>query len=145
MIQHQKGPASDLSITSANRSDAFTSRTLSESRTKLLLATPDQLSRYDLAEMNLLMACGLHGAEDLDIPSLLGRVDEWAAKVAAETERKRSTFRPNPSCPTDARYRGYMLIKTLRDEFGLKHYLLPEKGHRLRRRHHPVTRRHQRL
>lgn len=78
--------------------------------------------------VNLLCATGLPGSEDLDIGQCLATLDQWAQVVAVETERFRPNFRPNPSCPTDARYRCYMLIKVVRDGFGLRHHLLPDKG-----------------
>ncbi|HQZ66098.1 MAG TPA: hypothetical protein PLY87_13510, partial [Planctomycetaceae bacterium] len=54
--------------------------------------------------------------------------DEMAIAVDKETEAFRPNFRPNPSCPTEAHYRGYMLLKACRDCYGLRHFLLPEKG-----------------
>ncbi len=97
-------------------------------RARLLQTTPSELGRHDVAEVNLLMAAGLPGAEELDVARCLATIEEWTGVVAAETERHQMNFQPNPSCPTVAHYRGYMLIKTLRDAFGLKHHLLPDKG-----------------
>ncbi len=47
----------------------------------LLKMTPEQLAKLDLAEMNLLCATGLPGAEDLHIDQCLTRLDEWAQRV----------------------------------------------------------------
>lgn len=53
----------------------------------LLKMSPAELADVDFALMNLLCAKGLPGAEDMDIPAILKKLDEWAAKVAFETER----------------------------------------------------------
>jgi hypothetical protein len=54
---------------------------------KLLAMTPDELKDVDIAEMNLLCATGLPGAENLDVPKCMARLDERAAHVQAETQR----------------------------------------------------------
>lgn len=53
----------------------------------LLKMSPAELADVDFALMNLLCAKGLPGAESMDIPAILKKLDEWAAKVAFETER----------------------------------------------------------
>ena len=53
----------------------------------LLAMAPDQLAQVDIAEMNLLCATGLPGAENLDIDKCLAKLDEWAARVKFETAR----------------------------------------------------------
>ena len=53
----------------------------------LLKMTPEQLADVDIAEMNLLCAVGLPGAEKLDIDQALATLDQWAKKVAFETDR----------------------------------------------------------
>ena len=53
----------------------------------LLKMTPEQLAKVDLAEMDLLCATGLPGAGNLDVQHCLARLDEWANKVAYETQR----------------------------------------------------------
>ncbi len=53
----------------------------------LLKMSPAELANVDFALMNLLCAKGLPGAEDLDVPAILTKLDEWAGKVAFETER----------------------------------------------------------
>ncbi len=53
----------------------------------LLTMVPDQLAEVDIAEMNLLCATGLPGAENLDIAECMARLDQWAVKVRYETER----------------------------------------------------------
>ena len=53
----------------------------------LLKFPAEKLGDVDIAEMNLLCATGLPGAESLDIDRCLARLDEWAMKVKRETER----------------------------------------------------------
>lgn len=48
---------------------------------------PAELADVDFALVNLLCAKGLPGSEDMDIPAILKKLDEWAAKVKFETER----------------------------------------------------------
>lgn len=43
-----------------------------------------RLDEYDIAELNLFAASGLPGTEDLDVPALLDRLDEWAEQVKFE-------------------------------------------------------------
>lgn len=94
----------------------------------LLEMSETQLTEVDVGEMNLIVAAGLPNGPQFDRKTYLKMLDEMAMKVAAETESFRPNFRPNPSCPTEAQYRGYMLLKSCRDCYGLRHFLLPEKG-----------------
>ncbi|MFB3893016.1 MAG: transglutaminase family protein [Phycisphaerae bacterium] len=70
----------------APRTTVLPSRTVN-SLDELLGLSPEHLAGVDLAEMNLLCATGLPGAEGLDIDRCLARLDEWAAKVKIETDR----------------------------------------------------------
>lgn len=54
---------------------------------ELLKMMPSHLAGIDIAEMNLLCATGLPGAEALDINRSLARLDEWAGRVKLETDR----------------------------------------------------------
>ncbi|NIA16256.1 MAG: hypothetical protein GWP08_19510 [Nitrospiraceae bacterium] len=53
----------------------------------LIAMPPEQLADVDIAEMNLLCAAGLPGAENLGIDKCLATLDQWAARVKFETER----------------------------------------------------------
>ena len=53
----------------------------------LVEMAPEQLAAVDIAEMNLLCATGLPGAQKLDLDRCLARLDEWAARVKLETDR----------------------------------------------------------
>lgn len=52
---------------------------------------------YDLAAINLVCAQGLRGAEDLDIPACLARLDFWARQVAVEAGNRRAQFDRDPA------------------------------------------------
>jgi hypothetical protein len=54
---------------------------------ELLRMPPEQLAQIDIAEMNLLCATGLPGAESIDIAKCLARLDDWAEHVRSVTER----------------------------------------------------------
>ncbi|MBN2448658.1 MAG: hypothetical protein JXO22_18170 [Phycisphaerae bacterium] len=86
---------------------------------------PDELANVDLAMMSLLCAKGLPGAEDLDIPAALAKLDEWAAKVKSETERHlyratdpRYAEHYNHS---EARLRAEFIVQVLQEDCGV-HY-----------------------
>ncbi len=60
---------------------------LSESVRRLCDMSDAELAVYDIAELNLMVASGLPGAENLDIGSLLQKLDGWADFVRWVTER----------------------------------------------------------
>ena len=92
---------------------------------ELLKLTPQQLARVDIAEMNLLCATGLPGAEKLDIDACLARLNEWAAQVSSVTHRH--LYRVTDPRYADeykkseAYFRAYMLLQTLQEDCGV-HY-----------------------
>lgn len=63
------------------------SRVVPGSYHELLALSPEALAEVDIALVNLVCARGLPGAEGLDIPAVLTRLDEWAERVRSETER----------------------------------------------------------
>jgi hypothetical protein len=91
----------------------------------LLKMPPEQLADVDIAEVNLLCAMGLPGAEKLDIDHCLATLDRWAARVASET--RRHLYRV-----TDPRYadhyrhseaylRAEFLVQVLYEDLGIKY------------------------
>ncbi len=54
------------------------------------------LGKADIALLNLLCAVGLPGTEKLDIPRLLGILDDWACLVRLATERNYYKFLDSP-------------------------------------------------
>ncbi|MBN2583971.1 MAG: hypothetical protein JXL80_12970 [Planctomycetes bacterium] len=94
---------------------------------KLLAMPVEQLADVDIAEMNLLCAKGLPGAEDLDVAQAMATLDQWATRVKYETERH--LYRV-----TDPRYaehyrhseaylRAEMLVQVLCEDLGVKYDL----------------------
>lgn len=93
----------------------------------LLKIPADRLGEVDIAEMNLLCATGLPGAEKLDIDQALATLDDWARRVKFETDRH--LYRV-----TDPRYadhyrhseaylRAEMLVQALCEDLGVKYDL----------------------
>lgn len=91
----------------------------------LLKIPAEKLGDVDIAEMNLLCATGLPGAEKLDIDHALATLDRWAARVKSETDRH--LYRV-----TDPRYadhyrhseaylRAEMLLQVLQVDLGVKY------------------------
>lgn len=62
-----------------------------------LLALPaDERESLDIAQMNLLCAEGLPGAEGLNIPQCLATLNHWAFHVKRYTAQRRSDYYANP-------------------------------------------------
>jgi hypothetical protein len=102
-----------------------------ESLDDLLTMSPEQLANVDIAEMNLLCAVGLPGAEELDratIDAYKTRLDQWAQRVKFETARHmyRLTdprFKDHAEYykHSEARFRAAWLVGTLMQDIGV-HY-----------------------
>ncbi len=95
---------------------------------QLLAMGPDQLAKVDIAEMNLLCATGLPGAEGMDIDKCLAKLDQWAARVKEVTERHlyrltdpRYKEHAEHFKYSEARFRAEWLMSALQDDIGL-HY-----------------------
>ncbi len=102
---------------------AFTRK--AKSLAALLTMTPEQLAEVDIAEMNLLCATGLPGAETLDIDHCLATLDKWAARVRAETDRH--LYRAhNPKWAeqyrnSEAYLRASFLLQVLQEDLDIKY------------------------
>jgi hypothetical protein len=74
---------------------------------------------YDIAEINLLAAKGLPGAENLDVDRSLKMLDLWAAWVRHETDRHFYKYREAPEeyNSSAAYFRILMMICTLQEDF----------------------------
>ncbi len=90
---------------------------------ELLKMSPEQLDDVDIAEMNLLCAKGMPGAEDLDIDHALATLDQWAARVKHETERHLHKFARDPGNyeNSEGYFRMLMLVTVLQQDLGV-HY-----------------------
>lgn len=104
-------------------------RTLNE-----LLALPaNELGKVDIARMNLLCATGLPGplpgagaeAEKLDVELALATLDQWAQRVAFETERHRYRVTDPQYAEhyqhSEAYFRAEMLMQVLCQDLGVKY------------------------
>jgi hypothetical protein len=91
----------------------------------LLALSPEELADVDIAEMNLLCAKGLPGAENLNIRDALTTLDRWSERVRFETQRHFYRL-------TDARYAEYyrhseaymrasMLLQVLQEDLGVRY------------------------
>jgi len=108
--------------------NAFTSPTVTrkaKSLDDLLKMSPEQLADVDIAEMNLLCAVGLPGAENLDIDHALATLGQWAQRVKFETERH--LYRAHDPKWADhyrhseAYLRAEFLLQVLQQDLGVKY------------------------
>ncbi len=104
----------------------FTAHTVTRkaaSLDELLKMTAEQLAEVDIAEMNLLCATSLPGAENLDIDNAFGRLNDYAQRVRYWTDRSMWDFRQNPGKfeNSEAKFRVLLLISVLQKDFGV-HY-----------------------
>lgn len=92
--------------------------------THLYDAPVEEIARYDLAEMNLISAYGLPGAENMDIGALLARLDAWAKQVAAFTLRNIRIFHARRGeFGFLARYQITAMLHCLTKEIGVRYNL----------------------
>lgn len=81
-----------------------------------------ELSRHDIAEINLHCAVGLPGSEDLDITQCLERLQHWTEHARFATERaleNKSKFPQYRDWP-DGIYRALMLQIAIQNHLGMK-------------------------
>jgi hypothetical protein len=85
--------------------------------------TQDASLRPDIAELNLLEARGLPGAEALDIASCLRTLDAWAARVEAGTQRLLRNFLLHPAefSYSLARFQAEALVTVLQRDLGVRY------------------------
>jgi hypothetical protein len=91
-----------------------------------LLAAPEhQLGELDIARLNLECAAGLPGAEELDFPRFLKLLDQWAAHVWKETEKRVPAFRQDGAWydNSEAIFRMVVLVNTLQQDCGVQYNL----------------------
>ncbi len=115
-------PSSTPGITNNTSRTPVTTRK-ADSLDDLLKMSPEQLADVDIAEMNLLCATGLPGAEKLDVDKALARLDDYARRVRYWTEQSMLDFRRNPDKfeNSEAKFRVLLLISVLQKDFGI-HY-----------------------
>jgi hypothetical protein len=95
------------------------------------------LDSLDVAAANLHCALGLPGAEALDVSGCLAQLDQWAARVQAETQRHRHRFGANPRefDHSEGYFRMLMMAVVVAEDFGVRYNparmgpLGPASGH----------------
>jgi len=94
---------------------------------ELLQMAPAELSRLDIGLCNLVCATGLPGAEDMDIPEYMRRLQALAEYVRKKTERQLLMFRENPGQfrfprpVTENFFRIIVLVHALKTDGGLRY------------------------
>lgn len=91
----------------------------------LLAMSPDELAKVDIAVVNLLCAKGLPGAENLDVPAALAKIDEWSKRAPPEIERH--LYRAKDPRYADLfqgsenRVRVYLMVQVLQEDLGVRY------------------------
>lgn len=87
--------------------------------------TEEQFSSQDVAELNLMAAVGLPGSEDLNVVTLLRKLDGWAKLVAVGTSNAMKCFHNREyRGVTPCRFRMMALVTVVQRNLGV-HYKLP--------------------
>lgn len=84
---------------------------------------PEDVSAYDMAELNLLCGSQLEGTHDINIAECLKQLDKLVEMVRAETERNWGRWQRNPAEyeNSEAHYRMGMLITVIREDYKCKY------------------------
>jgi hypothetical protein len=93
----------------------------------LLAFSENELHGTDIAEMNLLCATGLPGAENLNMSECLATLDAWAQRVKYGTEKNLYRFRDHPKEyeNSEGYFRMLMMAVVLCEDLGVRYN--PEK------------------
>jgi hypothetical protein len=89
-----------------------------------LLGLPaPELARADIAQVNLLCAEGLPGAEGINPVSARTTLDQWASRVGSETDRYLHKFRQNPADynNSEAYFRILTMVTVLQQDFHVRY------------------------
>lgn len=93
------------------------------SLTALVQMPSDELKQLDIAQMNLLCAKGLLGAEHLDVTGSLAAIDQIATRARLETERHVYRFQRNPAEYENSEgfFRMMMLMVVIAEDFHVQY------------------------
>jgi len=85
--------------------------------------TDVELARFDIAEVNLVCAAGLPGAENLDVDRYLATLDRWAEHARHEIDRHRYQFLLNPAEfeNSEAYFNLLLMTTALQQDCGVKY------------------------
>jgi hypothetical protein len=98
-----------------------------ESYFTLLALAESELNGTDIAEINLICATGLPGAEYLNIPECVASLDAWAQRVKYGTEKNMYRYRNSPKEyeHSEGYFRMLMMAVVLCEDLGVRYN--PEK------------------
>ncbi|MHB1038654.1 MAG: transglutaminase family protein [Pirellulales bacterium] len=104
--------------------------TLSETVRRLCGLSDAELATRDIGELNLLVARGLPGAEDLDIGVCLEKLDAWAKLVRLNTDHWWPNFARSPEKyeHTPGQFRMMCLVTVLQRYLGVRYNLAFSEG-----------------
>lgn len=89
---------------------------------KLFNAQPEDVPRYELAEMNLIAAYGLPGTQGMDIGAMLATLDAWAKRIGEHVTKSTPVFHKYRSeYGTFARFRITAMLQCLTREFSVRY------------------------
>ena len=96
---------------------------LRKSMQELYAMSDAETASCDIAELNLLAARGLPGAEGLDVQRCLSILDRWARRIQLQTSRHIDVFRRNPGKfrSSEAYWRILALTTTLWSECNIRY------------------------
>lgn len=108
-----------VSTTALVEVDQRTVETLDE----LLALEADERAEVDIARANLLVAKATPNAGDIDIDAQLATLDDWAGRVAFDTDRHFYKFRQNPAefNNSEGYFRILMLVTVLQQDCGVRY------------------------
>lgn len=94
---------------------------------KLVLMSEEELSKQDIALLNLRSAEGLPASEKLNVTTTLRELDVWAIRVRTETDRNFHQFakKPGEFRNSEAYFRMLLLVTVLQQDYGV-HYNLAQ-------------------
>jgi hypothetical protein len=83
----------------------------------------EDLAKYDIAYLNLVCAQGLKGAENLDIPACLAKLNEIAGFVRANTDVNLYKFRQNPAdfAGSEGQFRALAMVTFAVKGYGIQY------------------------
>ena len=89
----------------------------------LLACDTNRIQKYDVAEMNLLSAQGLPGAEGVNIKHLLHILDLWTLEIEDQTKRNLYRFYQSPGEyeNSEAYFRILLMVTVLQRDIGVRY------------------------
>lgn len=117
----ERGAMNESSRSTAPRPSA--NGRLSKAMEDLYAMSEAELPTYDIAELSLLAARGLPGADDLHVERYLSVLNLWARRIQTQTNKHGGVFRSDPGKfdNSEGFWRMLALTATLRDEFNIRY------------------------